>query len=120
METPAMPLPSFRVFHASFGPDSGHCWSRPVAGKTPSRFGPRHWGLSLATQRTAPRTTVLRIKIEFIAGKESCWKVRFILDSIWIGDSPAEARRQAFSGRQKGREVQITLAFSFLARPISL
>src|SRR4051794_14813625 len=32
------------VFHASLGPPSGHCLSRPVSDDLPSRLGPRHCG----------------------------------------------------------------------------
>src|SRR5262245_46291583 len=40
------PTPSLSVLNRSFGPPSGHFWSRPVAAEWPSRLGPRHWGQS--------------------------------------------------------------------------
>ena len=38
------PLPAPVADHTSFGPPSGHAWSNPRSGLTPSRRGPRNCG----------------------------------------------------------------------------
>src|SRR5687768_5736962 len=78
--TLAMPLPSFSAFQASLGPSAGHSLRRPVSGKLPSRFGPRHWGAAMRVEAERAR---MRVDVrQVMAGVRGAW--------VFLGRSGAD------------------------------